>query len=139
MATPENHLTLEDHINHLTVEPGTVACVWLGQGSFLFKSPGGLIVMVDPYLSDYGEEIWGLKRILPQVVDAARLRPDLLLVTHWHEDHLDAPTIRHYAKESDVVLAGPLSCVARARLGLASSADRRPRTRRRAPLGRHRR
>lgn len=115
MTIPENPLSLEGEIHDLTVAPGTVACVWLGQGSFLFKSPHGLIVMVDPYLSDYAEEMWALKRILPPVVDPTHIGPNLLLITHWHEDHLDAPTIRHYATQPDIVLAGPMSCVARAR------------------------
>lgn len=106
--------SLEQRIEQLAGEPGAVACVWLGQAGFLFKSPAGVTVMVDPYLSDYAEEMWGLRRVLPPAIDPARFRPDLLLVSHWHEDHLDAPLVRRYAKEPDVVFAGPGSCVARA-------------------------
>jgi L-ascorbate metabolism protein UlaG (beta-lactamase superfamily) len=108
--------TLEQRVANLTVAPGTVACVWLGQGGYLFKSPAGLTVMVDPYLSDYAEAFWGVRRVIPPVIDPARFAPDVLLVTHWHEDHLDAPTVRHYANNANAIFAGPESCVVRAQI-----------------------
>jgi L-ascorbate 6-phosphate lactonase len=107
---------LEDRIASLSVAAGTAACVWLGQGGYLFKSPGGLTVMVDPYLSDYAEPFWAVQRAIPPVIDPARFTPDVLLVTHWHEDHLDAPTVRHYARQPDVVFGGPESCTIRAEI-----------------------
>jgi L-ascorbate metabolism protein UlaG (beta-lactamase superfamily) len=108
--------TLENHLTTLTVAPGTAACVWLGQGGYLFKSPAGVTVMLDPYLTDYAEAFWGVQRAIPPVIDAERFTPDVVLVTHWHEDHLDAPTIRHYARMPNVVFAGPESCVVRAQI-----------------------
>ena len=105
--------SLEARIEELTVESGRVACVWLGQAGYLFKSPGGVTVMVDPYLSDYAEVMWGVRRVVAPVLDPERFRPDLLLATHWHEDHLDAPTVRRYLREPDVLLGGPSSCVMR--------------------------
>jgi L-ascorbate metabolism protein UlaG (beta-lactamase superfamily) len=98
----------------LTVAPGTAACVWLGQAGYLFTSPGGVTVMVDPYLSDYAEPFWGVTRAIPPPIDPAAFAPDVLLVTHWHEDHLDAPVVRHYARTPDVSFGGPESCVVRA-------------------------
>ena len=100
----------------LEVPAGAAACVWLGQGGYLFKSPGGVTVMADAYLSDYAEPIWGVRRVLPPVIDPAAFAPDLFLVTHWHEDHLDAPTVRRYAGEERVVFGGPESCLVRARI-----------------------
>ena len=47
--------SLEQRIANLTAARGTAACVWLGQGGYLFKSPQGVTVMVDAYLSDYAE------------------------------------------------------------------------------------
>ena len=44
----------------------------------------------------------------------ATFTPDLLLTTHWHEDHLDMPVIKHYATQPNVTLVGPPSCTARA-------------------------
>ena len=117
MSTDEPHDgQLETEIAALAVSPASAACVWLGQGGYLFKSPRGITVMVDAYLSDYAAEFWGVTRAIPPVVDPARIKPDVFLVTHWHEDHLDAPTVRHYAQQTDVVFAGPESCVIRARI-----------------------
>ena len=72
--------------------------------------------MVDAYLSDYAEAFWGVTRAMPPVIDPDRFAPDVFLTTHWHEDHLDAPTVRHYARQPDVVFGGPESCVARAQI-----------------------
>lgn len=103
-------------ITAMDVPAGTGACVWLGQGGYLFKSPAGVTVMADAYLSDYAEAAWGVERILPPVVDPAAFAPDLFLSTHWHEDHLDAPAVRAYARREGVVFGGPESCVVRARV-----------------------
>jgi L-ascorbate 6-phosphate lactonase len=108
--------SLEQRIAGQTVAPGAAACVWLGQGGYLFKSPAGVTVTVDAYLSDYAEEMWGVRRVLPPVLDPARFAPDLFLATHWHEDHLDAPVVRRYAKEPGVVFGGPESCTVRAQV-----------------------
>lgn len=108
--------SLEEQIAALDVDPGTAAVVWLGQGGYLFKSPGGLTVMVDPYFSDFAEPAWGVQRLIPAVIDHTRFAPDVLLITHWHEDHLDMPTVRYYAQQPDIIIAGPESCVGRARV-----------------------
>lgn len=108
--------SLEFQITNLTVSPNTAACVWLGQGGYLFKSPQGVTVMVDAYLSDHAEAMWGVTRVFPPVIDPERLVPDVFLTTHWHEDHLDVPTVRRYAGEPDIVFGGPESCVVRARI-----------------------
>src|SRR5689334_13121532 len=113
MAVPTSS-SLEEQIATLEVAPGTAAVVWLGQGGYLFKSPGGQTIMVDPYFSDYAEPFWGVKRLIPAVIDATRFTPDVLLITHWHEDHLDMDTVRLYAQQPDIIIAGPASCVGRA-------------------------
>lgn len=108
--------SLEQQIQDLQVAPGTVACVWLGQASYLFKSPQGVIVMLDPYLSDYAEETWGLKRVIPPPIEPALLHPEMLLISHWHEDHMDVPSIKQWIKpEGDSGLfVGPPICTTRA-------------------------
>ena len=116
MTTNLDFSALPSTLSALTVAPNTAACVWLGQGGYLFKSPAGVTVMVDAYLSDYAEAMWGVTRAIPPVIDPARFTPDVFLVTHWHEDHLDAPTVHHYARMPDVIFAGPESCVVRARI-----------------------
>ncbi len=107
--------SLEERIKTLTVPKGKTALVWFGQASFLLKSSGGVIVMIDPYLTDWAETQWGMKRVIPAPIDPASLKPDLLLISHWHEDHLDAPLVKQWASEDpsgDFV--GPLTCTVRA-------------------------
>lgn len=73
----------------------TIPTDFLGQAGFRFDF-GGLILFIDPYLSDRVERIEGpeLKRQRPapfspgSVTDA-----DYLLITHGHMDHCDPETI----------------------------------------------
>jgi L-ascorbate 6-phosphate lactonase len=106
--------SLETRIQALNVAPGTAACVWLGQAGYLFKSPAGVIVMIDPYLSSYAEAQWGMARVLPPPIDPVLIQPDLLLVSHWHEDHLDAPLVRQWANLNPGCFAGSVASVPRA-------------------------
>jgi glyoxylase-like metal-dependent hydrolase (beta-lactamase superfamily II) len=73
---------------------------WLGHASFLLCLDG-LTVAVDPVLS---ARILGAgQRLIPPGLD--RLPPlDLLLISHNHYDHLDAPTLRPLARETPVVI-----------------------------------
>lgn len=106
--------SLETQIQELSVRPGSVACVWLGQAGYLFKSPDGQVIMVDPYLSEYAKAQWNMSRVIPAPIDPDILRPDILLASHWHEDHLDAPIIKQWAQERPGLLIGPFACIARA-------------------------
>lgn len=109
------HETLESRFQSLAVAPGTVACVWLGQAGYLLKSPDGVTIAIDPYLSDYAETQWGMQRILPPPIDPEHFQPDVLLCSHWHEDHLDAPLIKQWARTNPGTFGGPGACVARAK------------------------
>lgn len=107
--------TLEDRIRQLAVAPGSVAIVWLGQAGYLLKTANGTIVMIDPYLTDWAETQWGLARQIPPAVDPAVIQPDLLLVSHWHEDHLDVPLVKQWsAAGATGTFVGPLTCTVRA-------------------------
>src|SRR6185437_13451709 len=75
------------------VPPGQAACWWLGGSGFVLKSPGGTQVYIDPYLSDSVQAIFGQGRAFPTPIAPEQARPDVLIVTHWHEDHLDPGTI----------------------------------------------
>jgi L-ascorbate metabolism protein UlaG (beta-lactamase superfamily) len=77
---------------------------WLGHASFLLRL-GGLTVAVDPVLS---QRILGAgQRFTPPGLD--RLPPlDLLLISHNHYDHLDAPTLRPLPRGTPVVAPGGL-------------------------------
>lgn len=106
---------LESRIHDLKVAPGTVGLIWLGQAGYILKSPGGTIVMIDPYLSDWTEEQWGLVRVIEPPIDPATFQPDMVLISHWHEDHLDAPVIKQWARDGiDAAFVGPDTCTTRA-------------------------
>ena len=80
---------------------------WLGQGGFLLES-GKYRLAVDPYLSDCVFKKEGLARLHPFPLAISDLKPDLVLVTHDHMDHLDPegiPLIR--AAYPDCRYAGP--------------------------------
>ena len=72
---------------------------WLGHASFLLRL-GGRTVAVDPVLS---QRILGAgQRFTPPGLD--RLPPlDLLLISHNHYDHLDAPTVRTLDRATPVM------------------------------------
>jgi L-ascorbate metabolism protein UlaG (beta-lactamase superfamily) len=86
------------------IPSGPAWLAWLGHASFLLRI-GGHTVAVDPVLS---ERIPGAgRRLTPPGLD--RLPPlDLLLISHNHYDHLDAPTVRRLSRQTRVVLPGGL-------------------------------
>jgi L-ascorbate metabolism protein UlaG (beta-lactamase superfamily) len=77
---------------------------WLGHASFLLRL-NGHTVAVDPVLS---QRILGAgQRFTPPGLDG--LPPlDLLLISHNHYDHLDAPTVRTLPRDTPVVAPGGL-------------------------------
>jgi len=79
---------------------GKTELLWLGQAGFRIKTPGGKIIVVDPWLTG------GPKTPAPYKTDFSALgKIDILLVTHGHVDHLgDAPAL---AKLNNSVLYGP--------------------------------
>ena len=82
---------------------------WLSQGSFLFES-NGTRVLVDPYMSDCLESK-GLKRMVEFPLSFDELKPDMLICTHDHLDHLDPETVSKIAElYPECLIAGPISC-----------------------------
>jgi L-ascorbate 6-phosphate lactonase len=75
---------------------------WLGQSGFIIKSPGGKLVVIDPYLSNsckaVGEKYgFDMDRLIPPPLAPADLVGiDAYVMTHSHEDHLDPETLEPY-------------------------------------------
>ncbi len=103
---------------------GTLAMWWLGQGSFVYKSPGGIVLAVDPYLSNSASELKGrpdLDRLRPLPLRAEELACSVVVVTHDHLDHADPQTLPGLlaANPGAVLLGPPLALAAAQAAGVA--------------------
>jgi L-ascorbate 6-phosphate lactonase len=82
----------------------TTELTWIGQAGFLLRTPATRLA-VDPFLSDHPD------RRFPSPVGIADLAgTELLLATHQHLDHLDAPALRDLLELDDqarVVVPAP--------------------------------
>lgn len=79
--------------------PAGVEVVWLGQAAFKITSPGGKVIVTDPWLRTNPLTPAAYKQL-----DAFG-RIDVLLVTHGHFDHVaDAPAL---AQQYNVPVRGP--------------------------------
>ncbi|MGV3656284.1 MAG: metal-dependent hydrolase [Noviherbaspirillum sp.] len=78
---------------------GKVQVQWLGQAATRITTPGGKVIVIDPWLSTNPNTPEQYKRL------EALGRVDLILVTHAHFDHMaDAPAL---AKLNNVPVYGP--------------------------------
>ncbi len=78
------------------VEPGSVAVTFINHASFLIRLPGA-VVLTDPIFSERCSPLsWaGPKRVrAPGLALEDLPRPDVVLLSHNHYDHMDLPTLR---------------------------------------------
>ena len=74
---------------------------WLTQAGLLFDN-GNIRVMVDPYLTDSVGEVDPKKhRRIPADEKYFEVRPDVIVVTHDHLDHLDPATLEVFLSRED--------------------------------------
>jgi N-acyl-phosphatidylethanolamine-hydrolysing phospholipase D len=76
-------------------EPDMLTLTWVGHTSFLIQM-AGLNILIDPIWSERASPLRfvGPRRWVPPGVEFDRLPPiDLVILSHDHYDHLDAPTI----------------------------------------------
>src|SRR5438552_9935605 len=101
MDTPQKSSPgLNERTRQREVPSGQVIAWWLGGAGFIFKTSAGTQIYVDPYLSDVVNAIFGQARAFPPPILAKHARPDLLICTHWHEDHLDPESIPIIARHN---------------------------------------
>lgn len=105
--------SLNDQITQSHVPSGSVTLWWLGGTGFVLKTSAGTQVYIDPYLTNCVSQIFGVERGIPTLIRPEAARPDLVIATHWHEDHLDPEGIPIIAKHSEAAFLGPPSCVSR--------------------------
>ncbi|CAN5775285.1 MBL fold metallo-hydrolase [soil metagenome] len=98
----EKTMALAIQIKKCRVPRGSMGLAWLGQAGFLIKSPAGVVVALDPYLSDscaaIGRSIGvNMKRQVPApLVPRDLLACEAMFFTHSHQDHVDPETIQPY-------------------------------------------
>ena len=99
---------------------------WLGQGGFLIAT-GKCRIVVDPYISDCVFKMQNLARLHPFPVALEDLKPDLVLISHDHLDHLDPEGIPQIsALYPDCrYAASPRACTHLAELGMVPAATTR--------------
>lgn len=84
---------------------------WLGQAGFAIRGSTATVA-IDPYLSDFCRTVFGLARATERPCSPTEIGADLVLISHWHEDHLDLDSAAEFAASGSIFLAPP-SCVAR--------------------------
>ncbi len=99
------------------VGPGELAIFWISQAGFVFKTPGGKVIYVDPYLSDcvhrlYPDYGYGFKRIMGTPIEAAEVDADVVISTHSHPDHFDYDAIPELARNPRIHFLGAPDCQA---------------------------
>ena len=87
-----------ERVAQYPVADGEAGIFWLGQAGFLIKTAGGRRIVIDPYFSDcvrrlIPEEGDGFKRLMPPVCRTQDLKPDVLLISHEHNDHFDVDAV----------------------------------------------
>ena len=81
-------LALEGQAPAAKPAAGKVEVLWLGQSAVRITTPGGKVIVIDPYLTKNPKTPAAYKDL------GALGKVDLLLVTHGHADHLgDAPEL----------------------------------------------
>ncbi len=99
VETASNHVT---RFPEALVPPRHIALWWLGQAGFVVKSPAGVVVALDPYLSNSCKALgdgagFNMDRMVPPPLPPAGLSGiDRYCITHSHMDHLDPETIRPF-------------------------------------------
>lgn len=107
---------------------GSRGLFWLGQAGFWIET-GAHRILIDPYLSDslakkyQGRGNDHARMMAPPVEADALERPDLVLVTHGHTDHLDPETLAPlHARFPGVPFVVPAACEALARERIGADA-----------------
>jgi L-ascorbate 6-phosphate lactonase len=105
--------SLANTIATAQVRPGSLMAWWLSGTGFVFKTSQGTQIYVDPYFSNCVAQIFGIERAVPPPIPVAEAEPDLVVATHWHEDHLDPEGLPQLARRSSTHFLSPPSCQSR--------------------------
>lgn len=105
-----------------TIPCGNLGVFFLGQAGFLFKTPKGKLIAIDPYLSNCCERYFGFKRLMPRILEPDELSLETLLVSHAHYDHFDPDSVPIILSDEETALIGAKDIKAECeRLGLSKN------------------
>jgi len=108
---------LAQRISETQVEDGSLAIFWISQAGFVYKTPSGQVIYIDPYLTDYVHRLlpehgYGFKRIMGTPIEVEEVDADYVVSTHSHPDHFDADAISALSKTPHVQFLGAPDCQA---------------------------
>lgn len=103
-------MRLIEKIDESAPSAGEISLFYLGQAGFCIRTSRKKTIVVDPYLSDACERLFGFKRMIPSVIDPKEFNPDLYLSTHHHADHLDPDALPVIAKNKKTIFLGAIDC-----------------------------
>ena len=107
--------SLAKRIQETRAEPGSVAIFWIAQAGFIFKTPAGIVLFIDPYLTNYVQHVLpeyglGFKRLMASLIEPEEVEADYVISTHSHADHFDAEAMPVIARNERVHFIGAPDC-----------------------------
>jgi L-ascorbate metabolism protein UlaG (beta-lactamase superfamily) len=88
----------------LLAQSGKAEVLWLGQAAFRITTPGGKVVVIDPFLANN-------PKTPPEYKSLDKLgKVDLILVTHGHGDHVG--DVKELAAKTGAKVYGPAGLIA---------------------------
>ena len=103
-------MRLIEKINDLRVNEHHIALFFLGQAGIVLKTADNKLIVIDAYLSDAVERLFGFKRMIPSLLEAGELDADLYISTHAHADHLDPDSLPEVVKNEKTLFIGSPDC-----------------------------
>lgn len=103
-------MQLTNKIKRTTPAKGELALFYLAQAGFAIKTSSNRLLIIDAYLSDAAERMFGFKRMIPPLIDAAFCDTDWWLSTHAHIDHLDLDVLPVVGRNKKTMFVGALDC-----------------------------
>jgi L-ascorbate 6-phosphate lactonase len=105
-------MSLMQEIRGCRVPCNSVAVWWLGQNGYIFKSPGGLVLATDLYLTNSCAEspedcAIDVQRRVPVLIPPEEVQVDVFTSTHNHMDHADPQTISRLGHKEAAQFVGP--------------------------------
>lgn len=106
---PSGHVLEPAEFARQLAQASNPSLTWLGHSAFIIRL-GGKMILTDPFLGERaGPFGFGPKRYVPAPMQGQDLpQADVLLVSHNHYDHLDAPTINAYPYKAQTQVIVPL-------------------------------